>query len=104
MPKRDRHDDPDISLAAMIVVVGTVLTFAIVVFLSAVFFRAENDEVRRKIVDGAPKKIRSLRAEQTTILESYRWIDQEAGVVAIPIDRAVEIMVAREDAAGGEGE
>jgi hypothetical protein len=95
MSKPDRQDDPDISLTAMVVVVGTVLTFVVVVFLQAVFYRAETAEYERKIVNEPPKKLRSVRAEQGAVLNDYRWVDRENGVVAIPIERAMEIMIER---------
>ena len=103
MTPRDRSDDPDISLAMMVVVVGTVLTFTVVVFLSAVFFSAEDAEIRRKIVDETPRAIGELRAEQNEVLGSYRWIDREAGIVAIPIDRAMEMMIERDRTAPLDG-
>ena len=77
----------------MVVVVGTVLTFVIVVFLQALFYRAETAEYERKVVNESPKKLRSARAEQSTLLNEYRWIDRENGVVAIPIERAMELVV-----------
>ncbi|HLX63178.1 MAG TPA: hypothetical protein VKX17_18045 [Planctomycetota bacterium] len=36
-----------------------------------------------------------LRASQQANLEGYKWIDQKAGVVHIPIDRAMELIVSR---------
>ena len=35
-----------------------------------------------------------VRAEESRLLETYRWIDREAGMAAIPIDRAIELLVA----------
>jgi hypothetical protein len=99
MAKRDWHEDPDISLTAMVVIVGAVLTFVVVVFLQAIFYRAESAEFERKVVNEMPKQLRNARAEQSALLNEYRWVDRDAGVVAMPIDRAMEIMVER---AGGE--
>jgi hypothetical protein len=38
--------------------------------------------------------LNELRAEETRLLETYRWVDREAGIAAIPIDRAIEVLVA----------
>jgi hypothetical protein len=38
--------------------------------------------------------LNELRAEETRLLERYRWVDREAGIAAIPIDRAIEVLVA----------
>jgi|SRR5581483_9708257 len=37
------------------------------------------------------KALADLRAEQTKLAESYSWIDQPAGVVRLPIERAMEL-------------
>jgi len=36
-----------------------------------------------------------LRAEEEAALTSYAWVDRQAGVARIPIDRAMEILVER---------
>jgi len=36
-----------------------------------------------------------MRAEEDKILKNYGWIDQEKGIVRIPIDRAIEILAQR---------
>jgi hypothetical protein len=36
-----------------------------------------------------------LRAEEDAALTSYAWVDKQAGVARIPIDRAIEILAAR---------
>ena len=37
-----------------------------------------------------PQHLRALRAEHQRILSSYAWIDAQAGIARIPIDRAME--------------
>jgi hypothetical protein len=36
-----------------------------------------------------------MRAAEEAQLHSYRWVDQEAGIAAIPIKRAMEILAGR---------
>jgi hypothetical protein len=36
--------------------------------------------------------IKSLHAEENKLLEHYAWVDQNAGVVRIPIERAIEVL------------
>jgi hypothetical protein len=36
-----------------------------------------------------------LREKEEQILDSYRWVDKEAGIVGIPIDRAKELLLER---------
>jgi hypothetical protein len=37
--------------------------------------------------------LQELRAKQQKQLESYGWVDQKAGVVQLPIDRAMDLVV-----------
>ena len=39
--------------------------------------------------------IETLRAEESQILASYGWVDKKAGVVRIPVDQAMEILLKR---------
>ena len=39
--------------------------------------------------------LRELRAREDEILTSYGWLDKNAGVVRIPIDRAMELQLER---------
>ncbi len=39
--------------------------------------------------------LREMRAREDEILTSYGWIDKNAGVVRIPIDRAMKMTVER---------
>jgi hypothetical protein len=50
--------------------------------------------------------LRTLRAVEDAALSSYGWVDREAGVARIPIERAMELLAARGLPArpeGGEG-
>jgi hypothetical protein len=37
----------------------------------------------------------AMRAAEAAQLNSYRWVDREAGIAAIPIERAMEILAGR---------
>ena len=41
----------------------------------------------------APKDLKLYKAAQGEILNSYGWVDQKAGILRIPIDRAMDILV-----------
>jgi hypothetical protein len=40
----------------------------------------------------AQNELRQMRAAEDTTLNSYSWVDKDAGIVKIPIDRAMEIL------------
>lgn len=42
-----------------------------------------------------PREITSFRVQEEQTLHSYGWVDQSAGVVRIPIDRAMELLAQR---------
>ena len=39
--------------------------------------------------------MRQMRTEQETILNNYGWVDKQAGVVHLPIERAIELTLER---------
>ena len=40
----------------------------------------------------AHNELREMRAAEDRVLHSYGWVDRDAGVVRIPVDRAMEIL------------
>ena len=40
----------------------------------------------------ASKELRQMRAAEDAALSSYGWVDKDAGIVKIPVDRAMEIL------------
>jgi len=42
-----------------------------------------------------PAEINDFRIQEETKLHSYGWVDEQAGVVRIPIDRAMELVAQR---------
>jgi hypothetical protein len=43
----------------------------------------------------APADLREMRARETAALESYGWVDRQKGIVHIPVERAMELLVER---------
>lgn len=42
-----------------------------------------------------PKDLVRMQAEEATALEGYGWVDAKAGVVRIPIERAIEVLAGK---------
>jgi len=76
--------------AVLLAVVALILTGALGV--EAVYERASRLERARKDAVVAPASTVSPRARQAELLREYRWIDEKAGVVALPIGRAMELV------------
>ena len=103
-----KDSDIDSSMTVVIGIVGAVLILVIVIALQALYHRAEEAQNVEKVILVAPEELGRLRAEQLEQLNSYRWIDQKGGVVAIPIDEAMkraiqELNAARAATPGGGG-
>ena len=39
--------------------------------------------------------MKAMKAAEQEVLESYDWIDRDAGLVRIPIERAIELLAER---------
>ena len=94
-----RYDDPDVPMSAVVAVVSVVLVIVSVVLLEGLYFHMSNAEFERKIVAPPNEELVQMRVEQGELLEGYAWVDQEAAVVRIPIERAMKLVV---EEAGGE--
>lgn len=85
--------EPNAPLTALVGIVFAIVLFVVVVLLQAFFYRAEQEENVRKVVAVAPQELSQLRAQQQELLHSYKVVDQQKGVVAIPIDLAMKLVV-----------
>jgi hypothetical protein len=80
----------------MIVTIGlllVILVFALILLVQGWFYKAQNDEYVRKVIEPRSEDLASATAAQQEALHSYRLLDQEQGRVAIPVERAMELVV-----------
>jgi hypothetical protein len=100
LSENERHEvpadppDPDALTTATVGIVGTILVIVVVVFVQGLYESVNRSEFRRKIVNEAPAELRDLRAAQLTRLHATGWVDRKNGTVAIPIEKAMELLVA----------
>lgn len=47
---------------------------------------------------GRAARLAELRGKELTASTSYAWVDQSAGIVRLPIDRAMDLVVAEQGA------
>ena len=87
------ESDPDATSTLVVGIVGTILLVVTVVFVQGLYEKTNRAELAGKVVREAPAELRLLRVSQLERLETPRWIDKSKGIVAIPIDRAMEIVV-----------
>jgi|YNPBryunderm2012_1023409.scaffolds.fasta_scaffold27514_2 flagellar biosynthesis/type III secretory pathway M-ring protein FliF/YscJ len=90
-----RETDPNAPLTALIGVVAAVLLFVIIVALQALFYRQEALERARKVESVRSEELANNIATQQERLHGYRLLDPNSGAVAIPIERARELVLKR---------
>lgn len=76
-------------------VLGVLVTGLIILGLEVVYYKAEKREYQRKVIDVEPAQLRSVEARQLEKLQDY-GLDAETGRVTIPIERAMERVVAED--------
>jgi len=85
------------------VIVGCFLAMALIVYLAylpnrgsvvSVDMSQVSEDMRWKYsVEGRKERLELMRASETDILNNYAWVDQSAGVIRVPVDRAMELIV-----------
>jgi hypothetical protein len=113
-PKVD-YERQDLNIRSLVIFgVGLLLVTIVAMVLIAVILNTLN--TRRAAVETSPptefptpaaprlqpnpidqttaiEELEELRAREDAMLNSYDWVDREAGVVRIPIERAMELVV-----------
>jgi hypothetical protein len=81
---------------------GVILAVAAIMALQVLYYRYMSGvEATEKFSEPSPK-LQKLLAEQEERLAEYRRVDAEKGIVAIPIERAMGLVV--EELSGPKGE
>jgi hypothetical protein len=87
------RDTPKNSMI-LAMVIGTVASLIVVLLAIIQFFDIEvRKEVDEKVLSQTSSQLRDLRAMEQNHLTRYAWVDQKAGVVRLPADRAVELVL-----------
>ncbi len=91
---------------AVTTVASQIFIYGVLHFLQA---RADQDDAARSpmaavagqpppppnLLTNEPLNLESFRANEDKVLDTYGWMDQNAGVVRIPVDRAKELLLER---------
>lgn len=110
MMQHGGHPEPDrISMRGVLIVaavlVGCVVVVAIGTRRMAVYFEGPGPSVQTQAMspDAAERRahweepqvdLARVRAAEEAHLHAYRWIDRDAGIVQVPIERAMELIAA----------
>lgn len=112
--QQNDYTDSDIRIKPLVVFIATTLVVAVaVVFFTYYLFnryaaQSGQDAITKSerlialsrptnaVVEGAAEAVIALaaqRAREDAVLNHYKWLDAEKGVVQIPVARAMEVMV-----------
>ena len=86
-------DNPKIPLIVAATAACVVIIIAIVVGVDQLFRFTVQDEVQAQILSPVNTKLRQLRADEQKKLNSFQWVNQAEGVVRIPKDLAVKLVI-----------
>ena len=89
------QDNVQVTKIALIGIVGAVITYAIGVCLTVMYYRMKDKLEAEKGTGSKQAAAIQIRADQRKELESWGWIDREKGIVRMPIDRAMQLLVKR---------
>lgn len=99
-PNPNPHDDPSVGPIAFYGLAGSLVFVAIVIWLAALVFSTQSELTAERVYRAEAQELVDLKSRQLANIHAYKIVDKSKGVVAIPIDRAMQI-VAKELAAEG---
>jgi hypothetical protein len=80
-------------LLAVIGIVSILMLIIIIIGVQAWFMAEQRADIERKFGDTQSTSLVNLKTEQTQKLETARWVDQSKGIVQIPIEEAMKLIV-----------
>jgi hypothetical protein len=96
------RNDVNTPAIVMVGLVSAILFFAAVVLLEVMFYQIAARQRFDKDISQPFAELTALVQRQQARLAEYRWVDEKKRIAAIPIDRAMELVVA-EVSKKGEG-
>src|SRR5260370_21832013 len=82
------RNDPKIRATAILAAIAGIALLAVAIAAQASFRQIHPDPPASK-----PADLQTLRASEEKQLTTYRYIDRAKGTVALPVDRAMELLV-----------
>ena len=92
----ERYDNINTPKIVVIGFISAIVTFAAIVGAQALSFAAYSAETKEKDILAADAIVNDALTQQQARLSSYNWVDPEKGVVSIPIDEAMKLVLEEE--------
>lgn len=87
-------DKPRSSTTVLVRALSAILLLEIVALAMLLLCNTQRTDDRRKLRAPRPPELVNLESGQLAAINAYRMVDEQQGIVAIPIDRAIELYVA----------
>ena len=94
--------EPDAFQIMFIGALGSILVVVSVFVVQGLYERRRHYEFERKIVAETSRDLKEAREQQLAKFQA-RWIDREHGIVALPIERAMELIASSPNPAAPVG-
>lgn len=91
-----QKDQVNATTIGFVTVIGVMVVLVLVWLSETVYLRLQASDALEKRTRGV--EWRSYISDQESRLNDYGWIDSKSGVVKVPIERAMERMVAEAEA------
>ena len=98
-----KYDDMNTKLVAVVGLISVLAVIGSIVGIQVLYHNFEQSETERKVIAIEAVDAKNLLAEQEAKLKRAGWLDREKGVIAIPIQRAMELVVEELRDTRGEG-
>lgn len=87
---------PNVGLAVFLVMLGLLLIAAYVVLSDPAWRPGSPAYATTALPEATPDDtLKQLRATENAVLTTYGWVDRDNGIVRIPIDRAMDLILQR---------
>jgi hypothetical protein len=108
-PNGAGHEQTEVSVRLIVVslaglAIVTFFVFLLVVGIFRYFYDTEKtgESLRQGVIPPEPRievapyeQLQQLRVKEDHVLNTYAWVDKQAGTVRVPIDRAIELLAAK---------
>ncbi|MCB1123182.1 MAG: hypothetical protein KJT03_16630 [Verrucomicrobiae bacterium] len=79
------------SLSSQLAVAAALLVFAVLVYI--IYGGKASKKPFVPPVDNPPPTAATLRAQEAEVLSTYGWVDKDKGIVRVPVEKAIELVV-----------
>ncbi len=88
------NQEPKNNLIAFLLIISCIFIVATVAFLSWMFTATvEGEQTRKQQSNANYVDLQNLRKSEDTKLSEYQYVDKEKGIVHIPVERVMQLMV-----------